>query len=161
MGLGDHLRQDIAVNCNILCFAVNDRRMGWSRFGAPPPAQNRLPHAEPFGRSHLESARFIPEGGCGHVACRRSSGGATETGEPRRRSGRDIAAPTMGYRLSFPRLPGWRLAASLILPGPNCGMIALRGEKSLLVEFRHAACRQAFGLAGREDRSVAARCAST
>jgi hypothetical protein len=87
------------------------------------------------------SHRFIPEGGCGHVACRRSSGGATETGEPRRRSGRDIAAPTMGYRLSFPRLPGWRLAASLILPGPNCGMIALRGEKSLLVEFRHAACR--------------------
>jgi hypothetical protein len=39
------------------------------------------------------------------------------------------------------RLP---VAASSILSGANCGMIALKGERSRRVEFSHATYRQAF-----------------
>jgi ATP-dependent DNA ligase len=45
--------------------------------------------------------------------------------------------------------------------GADQGLVALRGETFLSVGSKHVACRQAFGLAGHQLRSVPSRCLSS
>lgn len=102
MGRGDHLRTQILQLTAIKMLWANDGRVVRSRLAAHH-RQGKICFSwgEPFRSSRPEAGSFVGLVFMLH-AVKSSAARAIKTSEPRRRSGREIAAPAMGYRLSFP-----------------------------------------------------------